>query len=175
MVVVVSSVARRRVGRVNTLTHLVALLAGAVSAGCGPERVIHRIESGRFRIADIQALGGYYRYPRATHGLISLLGHDRAAYRYFAAEALQNHVSIGTSEHMLAACRALVDVLDDTKVATYSSTAYLGTGLAVAGSVRARALLTLTHGLIEDHGFDGDAWHRQLEEREERWRRMEGF
>lgn len=141
------------------------------SCACGPAYHASRLREAALRkerIPDIRALGRWYRSDLATRALIGALGDPDPAIRFFAAEALETHLSVGMKAATRVECvRALVRLLDDREFGRYTiwiiPLVPVG-GSAKTGSVRSRALLTLTetHGI--DLGLDRKAWEQRLEE-----------
>lgn len=164
--VVLSEVTRKR-HRVSWFYPLPLFGVLLLVIGCDARYHTNRIRGGNFRISDIQALASHNRDPNATATLASLLRHRSPAIRYFAAEALDNHLfsDADNRTESIDACHGLIGLLDDKNMFSYCLIGPLTSGCYRTGSVRARALLTLTHSFLKDEGFDKDAWMQRLNKR----------
>lgn len=134
-----------------------------VLVGCSSAVYIRRINDGAYRVSDVKALSRFWRDDEsATQTLCFALKSKNAAVRYFAAQSLEPHLAAGQAKERLYACRALVAILHDTATGTYDIWYRFGPGSAITGSVRSRALLTLTGALGKDFGLDREAWEAYL-------------
>ncbi len=138
-------------------------------AGCGPGYYIEKIQrSSGDRGWLVHKLADYPRDEHVTVFLIDLLGEENPAVRYFAAESLDRHIKHCGKELAVRALTGLIAILDDSRIAMVSWPAYgpfLPGMSGFTGSVRSRALLTLTIATNKDFGFDQEAWNAYMRER----------
>lgn len=154
---------------------LALILATAIGleapiSGCTAGYHIRRIEAdapGTYYHAH--KLGKYPPNKRAEEVLIDLLENsDDPADKYFAAEALDRHLGADPDgDNYDRGLHALVGVLDDKRTARVSWPIFgpfLPGVSGHTGSVRARALLTLTLNTDMDFGFEQECWREWIDE-----------
>ncbi len=151
------------------------LLAAALllTAGCASldvARVRDLTATPEVRADAARALKDDIRDPRATEALIAALSDCSPTVRYFAADALADHLLADwyhrpEPESLRRGCMALVDRLSDDGVAASSwhLVWWKGTySMKRLGPVRYRAAATLCAVLGVDHGFDAAAWRNEV-------------
>ena len=146
----------------------VVLLAGL--SGCGARYHIEQLTDQKMlqccdkrRIQHARALESYPDSSQATIALIKGLKDPDPAVRYVSAEALQAHLLYAPSPQLRRKVyEGLTDALDDTsfgEVCTFLPLLPIGVS-GHTGSVRSRALLTLTDVTRVDFGFDKAKWEQ---------------
>ncbi len=145
--------------------------------GCGPEAHIQRLQStsmGGARVEDVRALRGYVGQPRVAEALIGALDDPDPAVRFFSAEVITDHIPRMNDQMRQRALSALVNCLEQNCMGFYTDWSgvpkvpLIGVPLVpvgtntLTGSIRARALLTLTEATGIDCGFDRSAWRKRI-------------
>ncbi len=140
-----------------------------LSLGCQMQQHVQRLDTlsdsdaGR-RITSARALARYHG-EAVTNALINALSDDDAAVRFFASESIASS-GICCERQFDLAVQRLVNLLDDRSRGRYSTKSW-GTYVEnTTGSVRARALLTLTILTHADYGFEKASWKDWLTSRQ---------
>lgn len=163
-------------GNVMRLLPRVAFLAtclvAAVSSGCDSfhaTRLSDRDCALRPRVESARALASRETSRIANRALVNALNDSEPAIRYAAAAALERHLvgnhALNRAE-LKEALTGLVDLInDDGRGVHFAATPYYSAKRPPreSGFVRQRALLTLSAATGKDHGYDMDAWRREID------------
>jgi hypothetical protein len=140
---------------------VVACLFFLSNASCGREYHIRRLyntQLGSGRVRDIIELTRGRLDIESQDAIVCALQDRSATVRYFAA-ALLEAPRLADDGQRGRLVHALSELLDDNHCGTYERKVGLfGAALVKTGTIRARALLSLTTLVPVDFGFDKEAW-----------------
>ena len=147
------------------------LVVLAISVGCDSfhaARLSNRGSMLRLRMESAESLRRWETSRIASLVLVEALADSEAAIRYAATAALEQHLVANHALDQVELKKALVGLVDllndEERVVHFAASPYysLKRPPRRTGFVRQRALLTLSAATGEDHGYDVDAWRREI-------------